>query len=120
MYTLKDNEIGLKFFSSVEFGEDLITQLGNSGVEYTTAEISHLVGRNGCAYLLFYYSRKLDCPMTVLCVPIRYDVDGFATDYYYFPGVDRDTALESEQRWVDAYETARKIVDKEILNPTNP
>ncbi len=115
MEDIKENEIGLiKFAWWADFGDPLLKQLEKAGITYQTVDIPHLVGIGGCAYLTFFTGTS-GKNWTVLCIPIHYDIDGFAEEYYYFDGNEwpMEKAIESEQRWIDAYEKCRELTKRE-------
>jgi hypothetical protein len=118
MKNIEKNEIGLIAFAwrADGYGETLEQQLEKNKVEYETVEIPHLVGMGGAAYLTFYHNPKTHKDMAVLCIPIRYEVDGFAIEYFYFEmNKEREErALESESWWLDAYDRCRELTMPDI------
>jgi hypothetical protein len=106
MIDFEPNEIGLARWvpwDSDTGGWQLEPGLESRGIPFEKAEIPHLVGMGGCAWLVFYMSPNTKGLMTVLCVP-KAAIDSFAIDYFYFPGVSKEHALESEQVWLDRYD----------------
>jgi len=85
-------------------------QLTQRGIEFDRADIPHLVGMGGCAYLIFYCSPNSGKPVTVLCVPVRADIDSFYEDYWYFEGMSREQALADEQIWLTRYDLCRALL----------
>lgn len=111
MKTLPENSVGLKCFSYwCDFGKTLHEQLTEANIPYETVDIPHLIGMGGSAYFTFYRSPKTHKSITVLCIPIRYDIDGFAEEYYYFDQISRDEALADEQYWLKVYRECKKLV----------
>lgn len=106
------NEIGFTRFAywADGYGSTLEGRLEERKIPFTKAEIPHLIGMAGCAYLLFYQSPNTGLQVTVLCVPLRYDIDGFMEEYYAFEGKGRDEALQDEKWWLQAYDTCRKLM----------
>ena len=113
MQPVADNEIGLTGFATVtdpRRDETLEAQLAAQRVEYTKINLPFLIGMGGDASLICYTSPKSGQPVTVLCVPLRPDIDSFAEDYYYFVGLGQDDALAlSPDDWIARYDTAKEI-----------
>jgi hypothetical protein len=86
-------------------------QLDAQGVTSERVALPQIVGMGGSAELLFYTSPRSGQPVTVLCVPHRYDVDGFAETYYYFEGMGRAEALAGdwEVAWAERYDRAEEL-----------
>jgi hypothetical protein len=109
MQTIEPNDIGLSLvatWSDLSAAGPLVDQLDKAGVRYECQQIPHLLNwHGGESYLVFYDSPKTGKPTTVLCTPIRYDIDAFAEDYFYFVGMTQAAALEiGEAGWLTRYD----------------
>ena len=82
-------------------------QLTAQNVTFEEEQIPYIVGMAGTAALLFYTSPRTGQPVTVFCIPHRYDVDSWAEDYYYFEGLSKDEALAKD--WSEVYDFARAL-----------
>lgn len=110
------NKIGLtkfNYWSDMQPNKDLREQLQDRGIEFSEIPITHLVGMAGNAALVFYISPVSGKPVTVLAVPIRYEIDSFAEEYYIFEGMTKEQALRDEEWWLIAYDAARHLVREE-------
>lgn len=119
MKDIRNNKIGLTKYSwwdsdmrSLPSGKDAIleNQLAAAGMHYDIAEIKHLVGMGGCAYLLFYLSQKSGKFVTVLCVPHHEIIDSWGMDYFYFEGMTQAQAMIDEEWWLIAYDACKDLI----------
>lgn len=115
MKEIEKNEIGLTRFAWTADGYQpgLTDQLDKAGIPYEVHEIPHLVGMGGSASLIFFRGTSGE-DRCVLFIPIRYEIDGFAEEYYYFDGMSKEKALESEQWWLDAYERCKELTKVQL------
>lgn len=107
---MQDNTIGLKqskSWSDMSTDAPLVDQLDQQQIAHVEIVIPNLVGLGGSAYLCEYTSPATGKAVTVLCVPIRYEIDGFAEDYYYFEGLALDDAQALD--WIDLYDACREL-----------
>lgn len=105
------NEYGLtNYHCWSDCGPTLREVLTKNSVSYQETEIPHLVGFAGNAELIFYVSPKLGKPVTVLAIPHRYDIDGFAEEYFYFVGMTKEQALQDEQWWLNLYPKLKALL----------
>lgn len=95
------NPYGITRTDFVADARGLRDALAKMDVEYREVDIPHLVGAAGCAVLIGYTSPKTGQPVTVLTIPKRYAIDGWAEDYYYLEGVSiEDAVARGEPYWV--------------------
>lgn len=111
MKVLPDNPHGLTYtahWTDLASGSPLADQLDAAGVAYERRDVPTIVGMAGCAYTLTYPSARLDGrPVTVLCIPTRYDVDAWAETYWYAVGMDQAAAHLAD--WTAAYDWTRTV-----------
>lgn len=88
----------------------LAHQLTAAGITFSDVPIPHLRSLAACASLYIYTDPT---PVVVLVIPQR-GVDSVAETYYFFDGMTREEALESEQAWLDRYDIC------ETLKPVPP
>jgi len=105
-----ENDIGLSQHVEIEIGADqpaLIDVLQRLDIPYETFKLENIVGMGGAAYLLWYTSRKTGKPVTVLCIPLQWDVDSFGEEYFYFEGLTKEEALQRD--WIKVYDKAKLL-----------
>jgi len=110
MENAPENTIGLTKIGGWEdmsSHQPLTDQLDAAAIAYTRSEIPTIVGMGGPAYTVFYASPKTGNAVTVLCVPVRYEVDGFAEDYYYFEGMAPEAV--GADGWTNTYDECRRL-----------
>lgn len=91
-----------------EAGPDLAQTLVDAGVTSTIIDLPSIAGLGGAAYLTCYTSPLTGLPVTVLCLPVRYDVDLFGEHYRYFEGTDEAAARQMD--WPTLYGQMRDLL----------
>lgn len=112
MTPAKPNTLGVTgtaSWSDLSRGDPLADQLKKAEIQFDRIDVPHLVGMAGSAYLVCYVSPRSGKPMTVLCVPVRYEIDGWAEDYFYCEGMTREQALADENHWLKVYNSRREF-----------
>lgn len=85
----------------------LADQLEKQSVPYTTTGLPRIVGTGGAATLIHYISPATGKPVTVLCVPLRIEIDCCGERYYYFIGMDRESSRRHD--WIQIYESCKDL-----------
>lgn len=83
----------------------LTAQLEKQGVAFTVTELPQIVGTAGNAILIHYVSPATGKPVTVLTIPMQPEIDLYGEKYFYFVGMDQDTA--SRLDWIEVYGACR-------------
>jgi hypothetical protein len=106
------NRFGVTRFASWSgdgMAADLRAQLSQEGIPFEEVALPHLVGLAGTVALLGYVSPTSQQAVTVLAIPHRYEIDDYAEDYFYLPGLSiAEAVARGEPWWIELYEAVKR------------